>query len=397
MQSICECIKCARDAVCEMTAKFSMPKIVPIDFAGTIREQCEFLKALVSCSKTAEDEYRFVKGELDGVCKVREAVAELKLDIHSVQMPCIDGDDKTEDETGKGIAETQRQLHDFADRLDDNVTQITEKIEKLGDDLKSFKVVLFGRTKAGKSTVREALTQGAGTTIGKGRQSTTKEVQWYDWQNLKVYDTPGILSTNDTNRKEAGIGDEESKALDLLQRADVAIFMFASDNIETAELDYLKDVVERGKNVLALLNVKADLTDYKMFILRGKDKTITLDKQSGHVKRIRDAVGGHDVAIVAIHAQAAFFSRAKNNPDVTHFFERYQGDGATKTALYDLSHFGEIRRYLVENILTQGRIIRCQQIREYFINTIEKFAGGYVERIDKSVDFWRVSPNGIWE
>jgi len=389
MQSICECIKCARDAVCEMTVKFSMPKIVPIDFAGTIREQCEFLKALVSCSKTAEDEYRFVKGELDGVCKVQEAVAELKLDIHSVQMPCIDGDDKTEDETGKGIAETQRQLHDFADRLDDNVTQITEKIEKLGDDLKSFKVVLFGRTKAGKSTVREALTQGAGTTIGKGRQSTTKEVQWYDWQNLKVYDTPGILSTNDTNRKEAGIGDEESKALDLLQRADVAIFMFASDNIETAELDYLKDVVERGKNVLALLNVKADLTDYKMFILRGKDKTITLDKQSGHVKRIRDAVGGHDVAIVAIHAQAAFFSRAKNNPDVTHFFERYQGDAATKTALYDLSHFGEIRRYLVENILTQGRIIRCQQIREYFINTIEKFAGGYIERIDKSVDFWR--------
>lgn len=389
MQSICECIKCAREAVNAMTVKFSMPTIVHIDLAGTIHEQCEFLKALVSCSKTAEDEYKFVKGELDGLCKVREEIAGLRQHIHSVQMPHINGEDRIADETEKGIAETHRQLYDFADRLDDNVVKITEKIEKLGENLKSFKVVLFGRTKAGKSTVREALTQGAGETIGKGRQSTTKEVQWYDWQNLKVYDTPGILSTNDTNRKDAGIGDEESKALELLQQADVAIFMFASDNIETAELDYLKDVVVRGKNVLALLNVKADLTDYKMFLLRGKDKTITLDKQSGHVKRIRDAVRGHDVTILPIHAQAAFFSRAKNNSDVTHFFERYLGIGATKTALYDLSHFGEIRKYLVDNILTQGRIIRCRQIREYLISNIKKFAGGYVERINKSVDFWQ--------
>ena len=393
MQSICECIKRARDAVNAMTVKFSMPTIVPLDLAETIHEQCEFLKALVSCSKTAEDEYKFVKGELDGLSKVREEIAGLKQHIYSVQMPHINGEDKIADETGKGIAETHRQLYDFADRLDDNVMKIAEKVEKLGENLKSFKVVLFGRTKAGKSTVREALTQGAGETIGKGRQSTTKEVQWYDWQNLKVYDTPGILSTNDTNRTVAGIGEEESKALELLQQADVAIFLFASDNIETAELDYLKDVVVRGKNVLVLLNVKADLTDYKKFLLRGKDKTITLDKQSGHVKRIRDAVRGHAVAIVPIHAQAAFFSRAKNNPDVTHFFERYLGIGATKAALYDLSHFGEIRRYLVDNILTQGRIIRCQQIREYFISNIEKFAGGYVERINNSVDFWQQTVN----
>ena len=393
MQSICDCIRCARDAVNAMTVRFSMPTLVPLDFAGTIREQCEFLKALVSCSKTAEDEYKFVKGELDGLRKVREEIACLKQHIHSVQMSSINGEEKITDETGKGIVETRKQLYDFADRLDGNVVQIAEKVEKLGEDLKSFKVVLFGRTKAGKSTVREALTQGAGETIGKGRQSTTKEVKWYDWQNLKVYDTPGILSTNDTNREESGIGDEEAKALELLQQADVAIFMFASDNIETAELDYLKDVVERGKNVLVLLNVKADLTDYKMFLLRGKDKTVTLDKQSGHVKRIRDVVRGHDVAIVPIHAQAAFFSRAKNNPDVTHFFERYFEIGATKTALYDLSHFGEIRRYLVDNILKQGRIIRCRQIREYFISNIEKFAGEYVERIKKSVDSWQQMVN----
>lgn len=389
MQSICESIRRARDAVNALTVKFSMPAMVPLDFAGTIREQCEFLNALVSCSKTAEDEYKFVKSELDGLGKVREKIVCLKRRIHSVRMPCIDGDDKIADETGKGIAETHRQLYDFADSLDDNVVKITGKVQKLGEDLKSFKIVLFGRTKAGKSTVREALTQGAGETIGKGRQSTTKEVQWYDWQNLKVYDTPGILSTNDTNRKDSGIGDEELKALELLRLADVAIFMFATDNIEPTELNYLKDVLARGKSVLVLLNVKADLTDYNMFLMRGKDKTISLAKQSGHVTRILNAVQGYDVTIVPIHAQAAFFSRARNNPDVAQFFNRHLRDGATKTALYDLSHFGEIRRYLVNSILTQGRIIRCRQIREYFISNIREFADRYVEKIDKSVDFWR--------
>ena len=389
MQSVCERIKCARDAVRNWKAEYPMPQIVPFDFVGTIREQCAFLKALVCCSKTAEEEYVFVKGELNSLGEIREEIASLKNRVATINMPAVDGEDSLTDETGRGVAETRKQLYDFVDLLEGSVLKIGEKVDKLGEDLKSFKVVLFGRTKAGKSTVREALTQGAGETIGKGRQSTTKEVQWYDWQNLKVYDTPGILSTNDTNRSEKGIGDEESKALELLQKADVAIFMFASDNIETAELEYLKDVVQRGKSVLALLNVKADLTDYKTFLLRRKDKSITTEAQKGHVGRIREAVKGHDVTIIPIHAQAAFFSRAKNNADVVAFFERYRDSGATKSALYELSHFGEIRKYLVDNILTRGRVIRCQQIREYFINSVETFAGSHVEKIQKSVDSWR--------
>lgn len=389
MQSLCERIKCARDEIRNRKTEFPMPQIVPFDFAGTIREQCAFLKALVCCSKTAEEEYVFVKGELSGLGAIREEIASLKDRIATINMPAADNGDSLTDETEKGVTETRKQLYEFVSLLDGSVLKIGEKVDKLGEDLKSFKVVLFGRTKAGKSTVREALTQGAGETIGKGRQSTTKDVQWYDWQNLKVYDTPGILSTNDTNRSEGGIGDEESKALELLQEADVAIFMFASDNIETAELDYLKDVVQRGKSVLALLNVKADLTDYKTFLLRRKDKSVSLDVQKGHVGRIRESVKGHDVMIIPIHAQAAFFSRAKNNADVAAFFERYCDSGATKSALYELSHFGEIRKYLADNILTRGRVIRCQQIREYFINSIETFAGCHVEKIQKSVDSWR--------
>lgn len=390
MQNLCDRIRHIQEAIQAVAPKYPMPLIVSFDFAGTIREQCAFLKALISCSKTAEEEYGFVKDEVGHLEVIRDEISVLNERVVTVSLPVVAHDDgSVSDETEKGVEVLRGQLHAFARHLDESVVNINEKIEKLGEDLKSFKVVLFGRTKAGKSTVREALTQGAGETIGKGRQSTTTEVQWYDWQNLKVYDTPGILSMNDTNRNESGIGDEEVKALDLLQQSDVAIFMFASDNIEKAELDYLSDVVKRGKSALVLLNVKADLTDYKMFLLRHKNKTISIEAQSGHIRRIKDAIKDQEVTIIPVHAQAAFFSRAKNNEEVARFYERFGAAGATKSSLYDLSRFGEIRSYLAKNILTRGRAIRCQQIREYFINTVEKFATARAGDIENSIVSWR--------
>lgn len=389
MQSLHERLATARNSILNMDVKFKMPLIVRLDYAATIREQCAFLKALVACSQTAKDEYAFVLGELNKLDAVRQEISNLKERIESVAVPALDDDEDISSGTEDKLASTRRKLYNFAERLDNSISQVKKNTEKLGEDLKSFKVVLFGRTKAGKSTVREALTQGTGETIGKGRQSTTKEIQWYDWQNLKVFDTPGILSTNDTNRGKTGVGDEESKALELLQQADVAIFMFASDNIETAELDYLRAIVNRGKNVLALLNVKADITDYKAFLLRRKEQSISVKMQAGHVNRIMQAVPGHALAIIPIHAQAAFFSRAEKNAEVDAFFERYADDGVTRTSVYELSQFGEIRKYLSNNILKQGRAIRCQQIREYFINCIERFAGSFIEDTQRLVDSWQ--------
>lgn len=394
MQSLCDRITCARESVVGLMPSFAMPTFVPIDFGGTIREQCEFLKALVECSKIAEVEYAFVKGELGEVLAVKDVVARLKKQIPTVKMESVGTDEEgLSEETAKRHEATQSELLEFAKELDATVLKIDEKVASLGNDLKSFKVVLFGRTKAGKSTVREALTQGAGETIGKGRQSTTKEIRWYDWQNLKVYDTPGILSTNDTARNAQGIGVEEKSAKELLQKADVAIFMFASDNIEEAELDYMKDVLVRGKNVLALLNVKADLTDYRAFVLRHKERSISLDDeriggQSGHAKRIRAAIGGHPVKIIPIHAQAAFFSRAKGNDDVSAFLAKYADMGVSKSKLYGMSRFGEIRRYLIDTIRSYGRIIRCQQIREYFIGNVRSFAKENAGRIEQSKSGW---------
>ena len=78
--------------------------------------------------------------------------------------------------------------------------------------LARFNVMLFGRTMAGKSTIREALTGGDGSTIGQGGQRTTRDVRDYEWNNLRIVDTPGF----------GAFGGEEDTCIarDILERSD---------------------------------------------------------------------------------------------------------------------------------------------------------------------------------
>lgn len=81
-----------------------------------------------------------------------------------------------------------------------------------------FTICLFGRTKAGKSTTMEALTNGSGETIGKGRQNTTKDVREYQWRELLVIDTPGIDAMERMNALE-------SMALSYADESDLVAFL----------------------------------------------------------------------------------------------------------------------------------------------------------------------------
>ena len=213
------------------------------------------------------------------------------------------------------------------------------------------------------------MTKGTGESIGKGGQSTTLDIHEYQWYNLKVYDTPGTLSVRDTEQTN-GIGKEEREAYNLLLKSDIALFMFTSDNIEKAELDYLREICERGKDVLILLNVKSDLSDYPKYKLRKKDREISVEFQKGNIERIAEALGKRKPVIIPFHAQAAFFSRG-NNKELKQFYRTYD---VTRSELYELSKFSEIRNYLVKNIIERGAAIRSETIRECFISHVKQFS-----------------------
>lgn len=337
-----------------------------------IEEYASFLRSLSFCKKVAASEYQYVQGEIGRVLEIGKGIRTIQEKTQQISIDpaiIIDSDQNAPDQE-KTAEALRKTIRAFSCSLEKSINDIQKKTEQLKDDLSVFKIVLFGKTKSGKSTVREALTKGNGASIGKGGQSTTTEIHEYDWYNLKVYDTPGSLSVRDTEKKQGGIGKEEHMAYELLLKSDIAIFMFISDNIEKAELDYLREILERGKDVLILLNVKSDLSDYRKFKLRKKEKEISEEFQQGNFERIREAVGKRNPKILPFHAQAAFFSRG-NSGELKQF---YRDNDVTRSELYDLSKFSEIRNYLVENIIERGAAIRSETIRECFISHVRHFS-----------------------
>jgi len=89
------------------------------------------------------------------------------------------------------FATTLKQIQlDIKSLSEHSLEDLVISLDKKRKHLKDFTVALFGRTKAGKSTLRETLTRGNGSTIGKGSQRTTRDVTEYSWQGLRLLDTP---------------------------------------------------------------------------------------------------------------------------------------------------------------------------------------------------------------
>lgn len=371
MQEILTQIRALTDDISRLGFERAPQKLLPaLDAGHQIENYTAFLNALIYCKKTAFAEYDYISGETEKLENLTSDLDDLRqtlLRIDAEDLIDLGDDQPTQEQSAELL---KNSLDCFSADFERTVAGIREKTEQLKLDLAMFKIVLFGKTKVGKSTVREALTKGTGESIGKGGQSTTLSIHDYTWYNLKVYDTPGSLSVRDTNRDRSGIGDEERAAYELLLRSDIAIFMFTSDNIEQAELEYLKEICDRGKDVLILLNVKADMSDYRKFKLRRKDREISLEAQAGNVQRISGAVSRAELEILPIHAQAAFFSRG-HNPELTKFYEE---NDVTRSELYELSRFGDIRDHLVKSIMEHGAAIRARTIREYFISQVRLFA-----------------------
>ena len=175
----------------------------------------------------------------------------------------------------------------------------------------TFSVCLFGRTNAGKSTLREAITGGDGSTIGQGEQRTTQEVTTYDWSGIQLLDTPGLAAFDGS--------DDESTAWEAIDRTDLVLFTVSSDSIQMSESEQFLWLRDRNKPVLFVLNVKQDVEHpiRRRRFLKQKTDTISLEGQSGHVETIRERsrkyLGRSKTPVVPIHAYAAYLARNGSN------------------------------------------------------------------------------------
>ena len=150
-------------------------------------------------------------------------------------------------------------------QLDSIKKELSVLPDKMLDDIKcisknTINITLFGRTMAGKSTLMEILTHGNGDSIGKGYQRTTRDVREYKYKGLAITDVPGIAAFE-------GIEDEEI-AYNSAKKADLIFFLITDDAPQASEADCLRKILQLGKPVVCLVNIKANIdekTSTKMF------------------------------------------------------------------------------------------------------------------------------------
>lgn len=166
-----------------------------------------------------------------------------------------------------------------------------------------MRIVLMGRTMAGKSTLLAALTGGSADRIGDGRQRYSRDVfaaPAMDLHDVEIVDTPGVGAKDGA--------DDVALAMAEVPGADLVLWVASNDSFQKETAQALHAVALRGKPVVVALNCRAPLVDEldrKDFL---EDQDSVFAQHEGHFKTIRShlsAAAVRPVAEVMLHAEAA--------------------------------------------------------------------------------------------
>ncbi|MGN4930607.1 GTPase [Bacillus cereus group sp. MYBK14-1] len=313
----------------------------------------EYVEALNECKKVAEKQELYVSEKLGNLKKIlRDSTDNLNLFIN--QAKDLEG---LKDESLTSLLDNLNQT--ISENLSMGITNIENSIKRKKENLSTFTVTLFGRTKAGKSTIREALTNGDGETIGKGSQRTTRNIREYHWNNLRIIDTPGISAYE---------GEEDVRiAESIIDESDLILFLVTNDSIQETEFEKLFQIKSQNKPIIILLNVKVDIDDeiYREIFLNEHREIVSLNGQAGHVERIKQYskkyLGSSNIEIIPIHALSAFKSTKEGDKDLSR-------------ELYNASNINKVKFMLRELIVNQGKQKRVLSFRDdyiYYLRSLE--------------------------
>lgn len=311
--------------------------------------------ALQACREVAEAEYVIADGALRGAEEIaRSAEADIS------QLRTTLGEHGAQ---ANGLRETiERIAEDIATHIDELLLKTRGSLATKRPRLGKFTLGLFGRTMAGKSTLREAITGGDGSTIGKGKQNTTQRTRQYEWRGLHVIDTPGFGAFKDKRYRQ--------QAMAVIEKSDVLLFLLREDGIHEEVFEGMKAAFRENKPVFFILNMMKNLEDdlFRRRFLADPDSLMRGPRVDGQKRRINrlavEALGARAVRVIAIHAQAAFFANQPQYREAKEVLFHGSHIGELHTALcHDVAVHGPVRRL---QTLTDGTIGALQTLRDYY-------------------------------
>jgi tRNA U34 5-carboxymethylaminomethyl modifying GTPase MnmE/TrmE len=310
-----------------------------------------YLSSLQSCNRIAREEYLAVQGYFECCDNIIEALRKKLQSVIEHGCQTLSEDKMVED----GLASMLQDLERGYEKL---LSKRNANLAKQKRSLDCFNVMLFGRTMAGKSTIREAITRGDGQTIGKGAQRTTRDVKEYEWSNLRIIDTPGFGAYN---------GQEDTQiAHKILEQSDVVLFMLNSDSIQESTFVELEYVHKLNKPLIFVLNMKKDLENdgNRRRALRSPEKYVFKEEDiQEHTNRLKNLAGRaginpSTVRIIPIHAQAAFLATKVS--------------GGESSQLHELSRIDNVLNALIDEVEGNGPIRRVQTFLDSSLHHVDE-------------------------
>lgn len=166
-----------------------------------------------------------------------------------------------------------------------------------------MRIVLMGRTMAGKSTLLAALTGSSAERIGDGRQRFSRDVfaaPAVGMHGIEIVDTPGVGAKDGA--------DDVAMAMAEVPGADLVLWVASNDSFQEETAQALRAVALHGKPIVVALNCRAPLfddLDREDFL---DDKDSVYAEHEGYFDVIRShlsAAAVRPVAEVMLHAEAA--------------------------------------------------------------------------------------------
>ena len=247
-----------------------------------------------SCNSAAED----------GYLEASEHLRELGAIIEQAESRAAQLGAAAETHDGDGFIQQR-----LTQAVEDMTSAHRESLQEIGDNrerLGTFNITLFGRTMTGKSTLKEILTEGDGSSIGKGQQRTTRDVREYEWHGMKIIDVPGVAAF--------GGEEDENTAFEEARKADLILFLISDDAPQEAEAEHLAGLRTLGVPVLGICNVKAALNTRIQIrrFLRDQERIFDprkLDELTEQFHRLAEKHGaGQPIRVQYTHLRARFLA-----------------------------------------------------------------------------------------
>ena len=209
--------------------------------------QKEYLNTVKECRRIATEDFQMIKPICEDTISSAEALISR---INSMTESLSD----SSAEQDMSVVLTA-----FAKKISEVILPAAKayklKLNQKEAAVEDFTIVLVGRTKAGKSTLKAVLTGSGKDEIGKGKQRTTLVNYIYEWNNLRIIDTPGIDAGGDVEQVDKDIAEMA------LSEADVVCYLTPCDGVPKKTIEFIDEIVKSNKPVLVLLNYKQNIRD----------------------------------------------------------------------------------------------------------------------------------------